>query len=119
MVGPVLDAEKVEEGVAAKGAGPGGVGGTDTLEADEAGDVGAAAGGRGQEGSDLGQVRGGAARDLEVGGEDRVLKGGAAARSLLAAAAAAGVRIGEDNIGIRIRVLYRKTASGGSGGGHR
>lgn len=78
LVRPVLDAGKVKEGLAAGGAGPGGIRGADSLQADEAGDeVAAPAGGGGEEGTDLDEIVGGgtAAADLQIGGKNRVLQG--------------------------------------------
>lgn len=63
----------MEDGEAEGGAGPGGVGGPDALQADEAGE-GAGGGGR-QEGLDLGEVRrrcGGVAAELQIGFENGV-----------------------------------------------
>lgn len=57
LLSPALDANKVEKGVAAGSARPGGVAGADALEADEARDQGAAPGGGGEERSDLREIR--------------------------------------------------------------
>lgn len=94
LVGPGLDAGKVEEGVAGGGARPDGVGGADPAKADEARGEGG-----GEERFDLGEVGGGGiGGELEVGGENGVLEG-RGGRGVVGVTVAGGIGVGEGGNG--------------------
>lgn len=115
LAGPGLDAEEVEDREAEGGARPGGVGGPDALEADEARQ--GAGGGGGKERPDLREVDGGrrVAGELEVGFENGVrevhMAEGVGAGG---GGVGVGVGVGEELVGMRARGGGRHFGDGGT-----